>query len=155
MYKKTITFKDFNDNTLTEDFYFNLSKSEIAELEIGEAKYGGLSAVINQIIAETDGKKILEILNDLIKKAYGVKSPDGRRFIKNDEVWEDFYHTDAHSEMIFEVYTKPDSLIEFFKGAAPDELTKDLEGESVEGMSAEEIRAKAIDSMQGHKPKGA
>lgn len=153
MLKKTITFKDLDGNTLTEDFYFNISKAELAEMEIGETKHGGMSAVLQKIIEEEDGKKIIELLNEIIKTAYGVRSDDKRKFIKNDEVWEDFYHTDAHSELLFELYTNPTEAAAFMKGVAPAEVADKMEDTS--NLSPEEIRQKAIEQMQGHKSKDA
>lgn len=151
MLKKTIKFKDLDGNPLEEDFYFNISKAELAEMEIGEAKQGGMAAVIQQIIDETDGKKITALLNEVIKTAYGVRSSDNRRFIKNDEVWEDFYHTDAHSELLYELYTDSAKAAEFMNGIAPIEVSQKMP--VVDGMTAEEIRKTAMESMQGHKPK--
>lgn len=151
MLKKTIKFKDFDGNTLEEDFYFNLSKSELAEMEIGEIKRGGMSAVIQEIVKETDGKRITALLNDVIKLSYGERSSDNRRFIKSEEVWENFYYTDAHSELLYELYTDPDAAAAFMKGIAPAELTEKIE--DTDGMTPEEIRKQAIESMQGHKPK--
>ena len=151
MLKKTITFKDLDGNQLEEDFYFNLSKAELAEMEIGETKHGGMSGILQKIIEEEDGKKIVEMLNEIIKSAYGVRSDDNRRFIKNEQVWEDFYHTDAHSELLFELYTDPQSASAFMKGIAPAEVGDKME--DVSGLSPEEIRKKAIEQMQGHKSK--
>lgn len=151
MLKKTIKFKDLDGNQLEEDFYFNLTKADIAEMEIGEAKHGGLSAILEKIVAETDGKKILELLNEIVRRAYGEKSSDGRRFIKNDEVWENFYYTDAHSELLFELYTDSASAAAFVRGIAPAEFS-DKMGDT-DGMSPEEIRKLAMESMQGHKTK--
>ena len=151
MLKKTITFKDLDDNTLTEDFYFNLSKSELAEMEIGESKNGGMQAVIRQIIEETDGKKITALLNDVIKLSYGERSSDRRRFVKSEEVWENFYYTDAHSELLYELYTDPDAAAAFMRGIAPAELADKLE--DADGLTPEEIRKQAVEAMQGHKSK--
>lgn len=155
MLKKTIKFLDVDGNQLEEDFYFNISKAEFAEMEIGEAKHGGLSALIEKIVEEQDGKRIMELLNEIIKTAYGKKSSDGRKFIKSQEVWEDFYYTDAHSELLFEFYTNPDSLVDFLRGAAPTEIQQKMEDVDFENMSAEEIRAKAKEQMKGHQPKKA
>ena len=81
MLKKTMTYKDFDDVERTEDFYFNLTKAELTELELSQD--GGLVKVIEKIIAEQDSKKIVEMFKDLILKAVGEKSLDGKKFIKN------------------------------------------------------------------------
>lgn len=151
MLKKTIKFKDLDGNQLEEDFYFNLSKAEIAEMEIGEAKHGGMSAIIEKIVAETDGKKIVELLNEIIKKSYGVRSSDNRRFIKSEEAWEEFFYSDARDELLYELFTNPTAASDFVKGIVPSEVS-DKMGDSGE-TSPEELRKKAIEAMQGHKPK--
>lgn len=151
MLKKTIKFKDLDGNQLEEDFYFNLSKADFAEMEMGEAKYGGMAAIIEQIVAETDGKRIVELMGEIVRRSYGKRSADGRRFIKNDEVWEDFRYSDAYSELIFELYTDPNAASAFVRGIVPDELSDKMD--DTDGMSPEEIRKLAMESMQGHKPK--
>lgn len=153
MLKKTIKFKDLDGNQLEEDFYFNISKAELAEMEIAEARHGGMSAVLQKIIDEEDGKKVIELLNEIIKTAYGVRSDDNRKFIKNDEVWEDFYHTDAHSELLFELYSNPTEAAAFMRGVVPPELSEKMDDTS--NLSPEELRQKAIEQMQGHKSKNA
>ena len=151
MLKKTIKFQDLEGNTLSEDFYFNLSKAELAEMEIVESKNGGMKALLEQIVREEDGKKVLELLKQIVKLSYGVRSDDNRRFIKTEEAWEDFKHTDAHSELLFEMYTNAHAASAFMKGISPVDIQeKALE---TEGLTPEEIREKAIEAMQGHKPK--
>ena len=82
MLKKAITYKDYNGNERSEDFYFNLSEAEVMEMEMSTA--GGLAEMIRGIVAAQDAPAIIKIFKDLILKAYGEKSPDGKRFIKSD-----------------------------------------------------------------------
>ena len=88
MIKKTITYTDYNGVERKEDFYFNLSKAEIMEMEM--STQGGLAEMIQRIVAAQDQPAIIKIFKDLIVKAYGVKSPDGKRFIKNADVVDEF-----------------------------------------------------------------
>jgi hypothetical protein len=81
MLKKKITYVDFDGITRTEDFYFNLTKAEVTEMEMSTE--GGLAKMLEKIVAAKDSKRIIEVFKDLILKAYGEKSPDGKRFIKN------------------------------------------------------------------------
>lgn len=155
MLKKTIKFEDLDGNQLQEDFYFNLSKAELAEMEIGEVKHGGMKAVLEKIVKEQDGKKILAMLKDLVKNAYGVRSDDGRRFIKNDEVWDNFKDTDAYDELLWELYTDADSASAFVRGIAPSDIQAQIDEAEASGLSEEELRKKAIEQMQGHKSKQA
>ena len=84
MLKKAITYKDYNGTERTEDHYFNLSEAECMEMEMGTT--GGLSEMIRRIVAAQDTPAIIKIFKELILKAYGEKSPDGKRFIKSDEL---------------------------------------------------------------------
>ena len=103
MIKKTITYKDFNDNERTEDFYFHLMESEILEMEMGVK--GGLTEMINKIVATQDAPKLIELFKDLVFKAYGEKSADGRQFMKSKELSKAFSETPAYSIIFMELAT--------------------------------------------------
>lgn len=117
MLKKTITFEDYNGNSRTEDFYFNLTKAEITEMEMGTT--GGMAEMIKRIVAAQDAPAIIEVFKKLILKAYGVKSPDGRRFIKSKELSEEFAQTEAYSELFMELAQDADKAAEFVNGIVP------------------------------------
>lgn len=120
MLKKTITYTDYDGNERTEDFYFNLSKAEIMEMELSTT--GGLTKMIEKIVAEQDGKKIIEVFKDLVLKSYGEKSADGRRFIKNDEIREAFSQTEAYSDLFMKLATDADEAADFVNGIVPANL---------------------------------
>ena len=120
MLKKTITYTDYDGNTRTEDFYFNRSKAEIAEMQMSAS--GGLDRVINQIIAEQDGKRIIELFKDLILRSYGKKSDNGKRFIKSQELRDEFAQTEAYSDLFMELATNADAASEFVNGIIPTTL---------------------------------
>ena len=120
MLKKTITYTDYNGVEKTEDFYFNLSKAEIMEMEL--STYGGLAEMIKRIIDAQDGPAIIKVFKDLILKAYGVKSPDGKRFIKSEELFTEFSQTEAYSNLFMELSTDADAASEFIKGIMPVEI---------------------------------
>lgn len=122
MLKKTITYTDYDGNERTEDFYFNLTKAEILEMEL--SSNGGLDKMISKIVAEQDGRKITEIFKDIILKAYGEKSLDGKRFIKNDELREAFIQTEAYSNLFVELATDSDKAAEFVNGIIPKDVDK-------------------------------
>lgn len=117
MLKKTITFTDYNGNSRTEDFYFNLTKAEITEMEMGTT--GGMAEMIKRIVAAQDAPAIIEVFKKLILKAYGVKSPDGRRFIKSKELSEEFSQTEAYSELFMELAQDAEKAAEFVNGIVP------------------------------------
>ena len=103
MLKLTRTYKDYNGVSRTEDFYFNLTQAEVTELELSVD--GGLVEMINRIVAAQDGKQIIAIFKDIILRAYGEKSPDGKRFIKNQELRDAFAQTEAYSDLFMELAT--------------------------------------------------
>ena len=117
MLKKTVTYTDYNGVERTEDFYFNLTKAELTEMELSTE--GGLEAMIRKIVAEKNAPAIIKIFKELVLKAYGEKSPDGRRFIKNDEVRDGFAQTEAYSEIFMELATDADAAAAFVNGITP------------------------------------
>jgi len=117
MLKKTISYTDYDGNLRTEDFYFNLTKAEVTEMELSAE--GGLSKMLEKIVASQDSKRIMEIFKDIILKAYGEKSPDGKRFIKNQELREGFAQTEAYSELFMELATNTDAASSFINGIVP------------------------------------
>lgn len=117
MLKKTITYIDFNGVERTEDFYFNLSKAEIMEMELGTT--GGLSELIKKIVSAQDAPAIIKVFKDLILKAYGEKSADGKRFVKSDELAIAFSQTEAYSQLFMELATDADAAAKFVNGIVP------------------------------------
>ena len=122
MLKKTITYTDYNGAERKEDFYFNLTKAEIMEMEMSIS--GGLTEMINRIVAAQDAPAIVKIFKELILKAYGEKSADGRRFMKVDEngvpLSINFSQTEAYSQLFMELATDADAASAFVNGIVPN-----------------------------------
>lgn len=129
MYKKTIKYTDFDDNERTEDFYFNLTKAELLELTMSTS--GGLDNYLKKIIDAQDQVKIMELFKKIITMSYGEKSLDGKKFVKNPELLEDFMATNAYSELYTELATNSDAAIEFVKGIIPKEMAGSIEGSAL------------------------
>lgn len=123
MLKKTITYTDFDGNERTEDFYFNLSKSELILLETTTP--GGYVTMLQRIIDSKDNIELMNVFTDLIKKSYGVKSEDGKRFIKNEQVLDDFLSSAAFDEMFTEFFTTENAAAEFAQGIIPKNLANE------------------------------
>lgn len=117
MLKETITYEDFNGNQITEDFYFNLTKAEVMEMEFSEKD--GLAKKLNDIIESSDRKQIIETFKEIILSSYGVKSEDGKRFIKNDEIREAFAQSNAFSELFMKLSTQADAAAAFVNAVIP------------------------------------
>ena len=124
MIKETIIYNDYNGTERKEDFYFNLTKAEIMEMEMSTK--GGLAEMIQRIIAAQDQPAIIKIFKDLIIKSYGVKSADGKRFIKNDEVVEEFVQTEAFSQLFMKLATDSDAAAKFVNGIVPADMAKQM-----------------------------
>ena len=118
MVKKTITYTDYNDAERTEDFYFNLSKAELAEMQL--TTEGGFSTYIQRIIDAKDVPALTRAFKDVLVKSYGKKSDDGRRFIKSEEITDEFVQTEAYSEIFMELVSDDKLAAEFVNGIIPN-----------------------------------
>lgn len=121
MLKKTITYKDYNGTERTEDFYFNLTKAEVMEMEMSTS--GGLAEMIENIVKAQDSPSIIKIFKNLILKAYGEKSPDGKRFMKVNDAGVPlsvaFSQTEAFSILFMELATDAEAASNFVNGIIP------------------------------------
>lgn len=117
MLKKTITYTDYNGVERTEDFYFNITKAEAIEMEMTTT--GGMSAMIEKIISTQDTPALFKLFKDIILKAYGEKSPDGKTFMKSETISDAFSRTEAYSELLTELVTDADKASEFVNGIIP------------------------------------
>lgn len=118
MLKKTITYTDYDGNQRTEDFLFNLSKSEVLEMEMGIN--GGMTKLIQRLVAEQDMERITKTFKDIILKAYGEKSLDGKYFEKSEEKSRRFSQTGAYDELFLELLD-PDKCTLFINGILPQD----------------------------------
>ena len=128
MIKKTVTYTDYNGVERTENFYFNLSKAEVMEMELSAE--GGMAESIQKVVDAKDAPAIIRVFKDLVLKAYGVKSDDGRRFMKTkpdgSRYADDFKETEAYSQIFMELATDADKAAEFVNGIMPGDIAKQL-----------------------------
>lgn len=120
MLKKTIDYVDFDGNKRSEDFYFNLTEAELTMMELSMA--GGLRARLEKIVKAQDQPAIVAAFKDIIKSAYGVKSEDGRKFVKSEAAYEDFVSTQAYSELVMALCTNDEEASKFIQGVLPKSL---------------------------------
>lgn len=120
MLKKTIKYTDYDGNEREEDFYFNLSKAEVTEMEL--SKEGGMSEYIKKISAAQNAPELIKLFKEIITKSYGEKSLDGKRFIKNKELTEAFTQTEAYSELFVELASNADEAVKFVNGIMPKNM---------------------------------
>lgn len=124
MFKKTVEYTDFNGETVSEDLYFHFSEVELIEMELSVE--GGLSAKLEKMISTANGREIVAYVKELILDAYGERSEDGKRFIKNDEVREAFSQTQAFSTVLFELLQGEDAASKFINALLPPEVVAKL-----------------------------
>lgn len=120
MFKDTIIYTDFNGNEQTKDLYFHLSSTELLNLEYSVE--GNWSNYLNEILASGDQKKMIEIMQDLIKKSYGVKSEDGQRFVKSEEILNDFIQSEVYDAFFMKMLTNESYSEKFINGILPANL---------------------------------
>ena len=124
MLKKIITYTDYNGVERTEPFYFNLSKAELMEMELGVT--GGMTEMLNKIIAAKDASSLMKTFKEMIMKAYGVKSDDGKRLIKSEELSIAFTQTEAYNVLFMELITDDKAAADFVNGIIPNEVQAEV-----------------------------
>lgn len=134
MYKKTVTYEDYDGIERTETFYFNLSKAELLEMEID--RDGGMANLIQKIIDERDARRMINIFKEVMNRSYGVKSDDGKRFVKNPEVLAAFVESPAYSDIYMELITDTDKAIEFINGIMPYEMSHEELKEAIDKVDS-------------------
>lgn len=130
MLKKTITYTDYDGNERKEDFYFNLSKAELIMMESSVA--GGMKQRLEKIVQSRDEVSIMDTFKDLIHRSYGVKSSDGKRFIKSEELSIEFEQTEAYTELVTEILSGAEAASAFVNAILPKDLIKDAKAFAVD-----------------------
>lgn len=120
MYKKTITYTDYAGVQRTEEHFFNLTKAELTMMNLSEV--GGLKAKMEKMIEQQDAPSIMAQFEDILRRSYGQRSPDGKRFIKSEAIFEEFKQTEAYSELFMELISDPKAAAAFMNGIVPANL---------------------------------
>lgn len=126
MLKKTITYTDYEGVERTEDFYFNLNKAEVIKWLTTSGGYT-IDKLLQRLVKEDNAKQVMVIFEDLIKMSYGEKSLDGKRFVKNDELWEAFSQTEAYSELFIELIGDGQKAAEFVNAIIPKDISDEID----------------------------
>jgi len=146
MLKKTINYTDYDGVNRTEDFYFNITKAELVEMELVAAGGKGFADSMQAIVDSNDGKQIIGTFKKIIFQAYGEKSEDGKRFIKSEELSQNFSYTEAYSNLFVELTTDAEASAAFVNGIVPAELSQPKAG-----LTSAEARARSEENMRGHR----
>ena len=131
MLERKFTYEGFDGKTYTDTWGFYLSKADLLEIQLGS--FVGLDVLIKRLIDAQKGKEIMDIIKEIVLKSVGKPSADGRRFIRNEETREEFYQTDAYSQLFEELVTDSDKAMAFVAAVVPREL-----GEKMRGLKAED-----------------
>lgn len=120
MVKKTITYTDYNDVERTEDFYFNLTKAELMEMQL--SMEGGMRAYIQRIMAAKSQLALVNLFKQILLLSYGKKSDDGRLFLKNDTIRAEFEAHPVYSQIYMELSLNEEKAAEFINGLIPADM---------------------------------
>lgn len=126
MLKKTITYEDWNGSTRTEDFYFNLTRAELLEMETSMIPGESLSDILQTLTADQDAGMIVKTIKEIVLKSYGEKSQDGKRFVKNQEVRDSFEQNPAYDILYMELAQDAEKAADFINGIMPSQVTEAL-----------------------------
>lgn len=124
MIVKTITYTDYDGNQRTEEFRFHFNKAELLEMEM--TTEGSFSARVNRIIKANSHSELVQIMKKFVLDAYGVKSDDGRRFMKSDEIRRSLVECPAYSIIFMELATDDKAAADFINGVTPDDMPKPM-----------------------------
>lgn len=122
MFSKTIKYTNFADEPCIQDFYFHIGKAELIELGVSDM-YGRLQRIKNT----NSSPEILKEVRELVRLAAGVRSDDGKRFIKDDEAKSALFDSNAYDELLFELATDAESASEFVNKLFPQELLEEMQ----------------------------
>lgn len=125
MLKRDITYENFDGETVTDTFYFNLTKTELLEMQI--AYEGGMEALIEKIIKAEDIKSIVGLFKQIVLASYGVRSEDGKRFIKSDQLREEFSQTAAYDALFMDLSQNDEAASTFITGIVPRAYAEEIE----------------------------
>ena len=125
MLKKTVTYTDYNGIERTEAFYFHYTEAETLDMEMSTE--GGFAERIQKIIDAKDQVSLMKLIKKFVIDAYGIKSEDGKRFIKNDKVKTEFLESPAYSKIWMELVMDDEVAADFVNNVIPSDMKGTLE----------------------------
>jgi hypothetical protein len=125
--KKTVTYEDpFTNVEVTEDLYFNLTKAELVAMEVSIPGDTSLKDHLEAIAQAQNGQQIMDAMEWIIFRAYGKRTDNGK-FVKNDQLREEFRSSEAYSELFMSLVTDADAAVEFVSGIIPKGLVDEAQ----------------------------
>ena len=141
MLKRTITFENYDGETVTEVHYFNLSKPELVTMQVEDNV--GYAKILQAIVDTNNNEQLVERFKEIILMTYGEKSEDGRRFVKSQELRDEFAQTEAYNTLFMELVTDDKAAITFINGVLPKDLQNQITQEALETKTAEMLGTKS------------
>lgn len=120
----TETYTDFNGTKRTEEFRFHFNQAELMEMELSTE--GGFSARVQRIIDANSQSELIQIMKKFVVDAFGIKSEDGRRFMKDDNIRRAFVECPAYSKIFMRLATNSEAAAEFINGVTPEDMPKPM-----------------------------
>lgn len=136
MFERTFTYEGFDGKEYKDTWGFYLSKADLLEIQLGS--FVGLDALMKRLIETQNGKEIMAIVKEIILKAVGKPSTDGKHFIRNAEVSEDFHQTEAYSQLFEELVMDGEKALAFITSAVPRDIGEKMKAEMAKRESKEE-----------------
>lgn len=130
MHKREIEYEDFNGVKTKDVFYFNISKTELIELEVMYEQ--GFGAMLERIVEEKDNKELVRHFKEIVLMAYGQKSEDGKRFVKSEELRKEFEQTAAYDTLFMELATDDNAAVLFLQGVLPKDMVSQIDKAKLE-----------------------
>lgn len=139
MHIEKIKFTDYNGTEQEREYYFNLNKAEILEMEMSEN--GGLDKLIERIVSTQDTKELISLFKGFVIKAYGEKSIDGLVFDKSQAVKDRFVQSEAYSELFMRLATDAEYAANFVNAVVPQEAIEEAKKAALESSGTPELKA--------------
>ena len=142
MLKQTVSYLDFDDNPTQETLYFNLTKTELADNITIKDELDAMQQTFSQErheLTTTEIKQLIDLVKTFMRLSYGVRSADGKRFIKTDEQWTEFTQTAAYDAFLYSLFEDPNKAVIFMTGILPKDVRSTVEQQMNQGSAADTI----------------
>lgn len=142
MFSRTFEYTGYDGQPHKDTWWFNLSEAELYKLEL--SNLGGMNGMMQKLLRESKPGEVVDLFEKLILSAVGERSVDGRKFIKNEEIRQDFYQSKAYSDLFVELVKSGEKLAEFLRGAIPAEVAEALAKAEKEKEAEEKAKLEVV-----------
>ena len=142
MFSREFEYTGYDGQPKKDTYWFNLSEAELYEIELSSIR--GFTGEMTKLMKEERTKEIVDAFKGIILSSVSVVSPDGRKFLKSEDIKEDFYRSKAYSQLFVELVSSGEKLAEFLKGAIPEDIRKAMEEKEVEEAATQKTEGKIL-----------